>query len=442
MKTKNNMFLICIMFLILFLGIIFGGIIQENFRIKYRINIYRIFSFSNSEPFGEWGNSRTTGGGVSKKINLQNEINKLESIGYLSGSQAPSANENIIFYNKEKSYNGLNLWTSGHAPVAYLMDMNGKLLHTWMLNITDVWSRFKLLKGLGADEYFRRVHLFENGDLLVIFEGKGIVKINKDSKVIWEKQNGAHHDLFVNDSGQIYLLTRKAHIVEKVRSDMPILEDFITVLDENGNEIKKVSILKMFYNSDYASLLKSFRINERANRDIFHTNTIEMLDGAFSNKANWLQKGNVLLSILGMSMLCVVNLEQEKVVWAQTGFWYAQHEPVLLDNGNMLLFDNQGISKDNARVVEYNPFTLSVEWSYAGTKDIPLHSWKLGSSARLKNGNTLISETIHGRVLELTSDKKIVWEFINPNKAGENEEFVAYIPELIRLDPDFPTDWL
>ena len=37
-----------------------------------------------------------------------------------------------------------------------------------------------------------------------------------------------------------------------------------------------------------------------------------------------------------------------------------------------------------------------------------------GCVDRLPNGNTLITETAKGHFLEVTPDKKVVWEYINP----------------------------
>ena len=65
-----------------------------------------------------------------------------------------------------------------------------------------------------------------------------------------------------------------------------------------------------------------------------------------------------------------------------------------------------------------------------------------GSSERLPNGNTLISESNRGRAIEVTPDKQIVWEFINPHRAGENNELIATLFEVVRLDPRFPLDWV
>ncbi len=34
-----------------------------------------------------------------------------------------------------------------------------------------------------------------------------------------------------------------------------------------------------------------------------------------------------------------------------------------------------------------------------------------------------------------------MWEFISPHRAGENNELIAALYEMIRLSLDFPVDW-
>ena len=67
--------------------------------------------------------------------------------------------------------------------------------------------------------------------------------------------------------------------------------------------------------------------------------------------------------------------------------------------------------------------------------------WPCGVE-RLSNGNTLITESDPGRAFEVTAEKQIVWEYINPHRAGENNENIATLLEVVRLNRDFPTDWL
>jgi hypothetical protein len=85
---------------------------------------------------------------------------------------------------------------------------------------------------------------------------------------------------------------------------------------------------------------------------------------------------------------------------------------------------------------------LFIHWFYRGDRENPFYSETCGSCQRLDNGNTLITESDSGRAFEVTRDKKIVWEFINPNRVGNSNELIAALFEVIRLKRDFPTDWL
>ena len=62
------------------------------------------------------------------------------------------------------------------------------------------------------------------------------------------------------------------------------------------------------------------------------------------------------------------GLGQQTVIWAITGMWKFQHEPRLLDNGNILLFDNMG-NAGMSRIVEFDPLTQKVVWTYKGDSE-------------------------------------------------------------------------
>lgn len=363
-------------------------------------------------------------------------IKQLESIGYLSGSKPAPQKKNVTIYNKDRAYNGLNLFASGHLPEAILMDMQGNTIHTWSYDFRRIWPRYKTASN--KSDFWRHVHLYENGDLLAIFEGIGLIKIDKNSNLLWVFSGKAHHDLAVNQNGNIYVLTRKAAINKRYNKEKPILEDFVSVLEPNGGkEIKRISILKSLENSSYSPIL--YKMKKAG--DILHTNTIEILDGKLEHKSTAFKKGNLLLSILYLDTICVLDMQAEKVVWALQGLWRRQHHPKVLQNGNILLFDNKG-HNGRSKVIEFDPFSQNIIWVYADSKETPLYTYDCGYSERLPNGNTLITESNRGRAFEVAYDKTIVWEFVNPHRAGKNNEFIATLFEVNRLSPDFPLDWL
>ena len=142
-----------------------------------------------------------------------------------------------------------------------------------------------------------------------------------------------------------------------------------------------------------------------------------------------------MVSMLYLNSIFIIDIDSEKMVWALgSGMWKRQHQPTLLDNGNILIFDNH-FTGNSSQVIEFEPFSQEIVWYYRGNDNEQFFSRTCGSNQRLPNGNTLITETDFGRVFEVTQDKEIVWEFISPYRAGEKNELIATIPEMIRVDP-------
>ena len=79
--------------------------------------------------------------------------------------------------------------------------------------------------------------------------------------------------------------------------------------------------------------------------------------------------------------------------------------------GNILVLDNGSVvHKGESYILEINPTSKKVEWVYDAGKDFWTGS--RGSTQRLANGNTLISEDNTGRIFEVTyNTKEIVWEY-------------------------------
>jgi outer membrane protein assembly factor BamB len=146
----------------------------------------------------------------------------------------------------------------------------------------------------------------------------------------------------------------------------------------------------------------------------------------------------VLVSMRELGAIGLLDLDREVFTWALRGSWLGQHDPDLLPNGNMLLFDNYGHygAGGISRVIEFDPTTLEIVWSYTGDEAHPLTSKLRSDQERLANGNTLITESDGGRLLEVTRDGEIVWEYVNPVRGGDADEFIPVVSSGQRIDPN------
>lgn len=123
--------------------------------------------------------------------------------------------------------------------------------------------------------------------------------------------------------------------------------------------------------------------------------------------------------------------------------------------GNILVYDNGGWAgygapnpnsrmglkdthRDYSRVLEINPITLQIIWQYGPEEAglmVPfnsnnLYSPLISSAQRLPNGNTFITIGMGGRLIEVTRDCELVWEYLSPYFYGAypslNEVYRAY----------------
>ena len=76
---------------------------------------------------------------------------------------------------------------------------------------------------------------------------------------------------------------------------------------------------------------------------------------------------------------------------------------------------------------------------------ISFYSYHISGCERLANGNTLIAEGAPGRIFEVTRDKEIVWEYINPftsEKGVDPSASPGIYPNAVvrahRYSPDYP----
>jgi len=152
--------------------------------------------------------------------------------------------------------------------------------------------------------------------------------------------------------------------------------------------------------------------------------------------------GWFLVSFLYLGVIAVIDLDRESVVWARSGPWKMQHEPMLLDNGMMLVFDNMGGGEGVSRVLEFDPISMRPRWMFSGSEAAPFYSASCGAVQRLASGNNLITESDAGRAIEVTPTNEIVWEFLSPHRTGKGGELVATLFELIRLPADACSSWL
>jgi hypothetical protein len=320
---------------------------------------------------------------------------------------------------------------------AWLVDAAGKRLHTWRARFSEVFPKPEHLLYQAGDQAiaWHGMHLYPNGDLLFNFQdnnfpfGSGLVKIDKDSKVLWTLARNTHHDVWVDpDDGTIWVPAQ--HYRPEGLPGFPHLrpwyyEDTVLEVAPDGTVRDEISILGGL-KEDQGLLSIAYALQtEVAATDPLHLNSAEPLPAAWADRFPGLSAGDLLVSLRNLNMLVVFDRATRKPKRVFAGPFVRQHDGDFLPNGHLMVYDNLGGDPacGGARVLEIDPADMAVVWKYDGCRDPDgFASLTRGVQEVLANGNVLTIEAHGGRVLEVTHDPepKPVWEYFNVVGTGDD----------------------
>ncbi len=337
------------------------------------------------------------------------EVEKLlTALPYVSGTFDPQSEQTgTLVDQRDKAFDGLNFYGSRTEDRGFLIDMDGKVIHEW------IFPSFR----------WQHLELLPNGDVLAVKNGKHLIRVNKKSELLWKYPADFHHDVWVYE-GDIYALISEPRLMPEMHPTVNIRDDLLIILSADGELKEKVSFMDVLMSSPHAYLLPSVshldfteKIEEQGavNLDVLHVNSVQVFDGRLAEKSELFRKGNILTSIKHINSIAILDGTTREVLW----LWgptnlILQHHPVLLDNGNIMVFSN---GNKHSKIIELNPLDFKIVWLYENPGEFFTRT--RGSNQRLPNGNTLITESDTGYVFEVTEEGELVWEFANPSVNSE-----------------------
>jgi len=391
---------------------------------------------AGDRPPGFWNVERPTPGSPEGAPETEGpsaeERARLASLPYLSGRAPATAHgaRGVVRFLRGRAFEGINLYNSGHAPEAILMDMEGHPLHRWRYPFERA---FPGVSPTSDTAFFRRVKLLPNGVLAALYQTGGLVFLDRRSHLLGRCRGNFYNDFWLGDDGTGWTL---AKTVASADGDAETLDDFLVELrvTDGGRqceEVRRFSITRAFADTPFAPKLQPMA----AAGDVLHSNTVARIERHPPGSLPAFAEGNLLISLRQVDLVAVVDPAKQRVVWAQRGPWAGQHEPSLLADGHLLLFDNRGLGNLISRVLEVDPRSGEITWSWP-PKAGDLSSEIGGSCARLPNGDTLITSSVRGRAVEIDRRGEIVWEFLTPHRAGPDDSLIAMLFEVQRLPVD------
>jgi len=309
------------------------------------------------------------------------------------------------------------------SRTVYLIDLQGEVVHTWNMPYPPGLSGCLTERGT----------LFYNGrtseqSFLSRFPFKGGVVLEADwnGKVLWEVRHPDHHHhgiLLRNGNVLLHCMGEvPEEIARRVKGGMAEGN-----MQSGQYASRPVSEADKMY-SDYLAEVTP------AGHTVWEWRTWEYLDPvadgiaevqaprtlwAQGNSVEELPEGDILASYRPTSTVIRISRKTGKIVWKLGPPTVAgQHAPTLLENGNILIFDNGPHRLDDSvpysRAIEVDPATNAIVWKYQDKPAWNFFSPRMGCAQRLPNGNTLITESSFGRFFEVTKEGEIVWEYVNP----------------------------
>jgi outer membrane protein assembly factor BamB len=292
----------------------------------------------------------------------------------------------------------------------WLMDMEGRIVHRWPVD--NLPGNYGVLRNDGTLIFAGRLM----PPPIPEFAGNGgrLVEYDWDGNKVWEHIEPYHSHCFAPLRNGNLLISKwdqvPAEIARRVRGGQPGTE-------RNGNEMWSEALQEI----------------DRSGRVVWEWRSAEHLDpetdaiGPLHPRDRWtnlnaleeLPDGRILVSYRCINTIAIINRTSGEFDWKWgPGILAGQHNPTLLANGNILVFDNGAhrayTTVDYSRVIEVDPTTEEIVWEYKANPVFDFNSFICSGAQRLPNGNTLICSTNQGLIFEVTPEGDSVWEFHSP----------------------------
>jgi hypothetical protein len=301
----------------------------------------------------------------------------------------------------------LGLYT-GEGFSARLVDLRGSVVHEWRVGFREVWGERPPHVQMAADDSiieWHGTHLYPNGDLLLNFEGHlfpyggGLVRLDKDSRVVWKLARNTHHSVEVAEDGTIWVPAmnyRPDGMPELPGFESWFYEDTVLKVSPDGEVLDEISVPLAL--RSLPGLLPS----KYDGFDPTHVNDVAVLPAALQAGYPMLAAGELIVSVRNLNAIVAIDPARKAATWSLVG------HPDLLPNGHVLVFDNLGGDPacGRTRILELDPLSDAVAWQYDGCGGDRLDSEAKGVQQALPNGNVLITESYGGRMLEVTRDSR------------------------------------
>ena len=316
---------------------------------------------------------------------------------------------NVTNYNESFSQEGVTMMDFESLDFSGGLDKNG----------TPIWF-------VDRDEFAQKfifTQFLSNGNVVGFGPGVGY-EIDLDGHIIFETPNvnSLHHQFTKTNKDTYFFISATVEdqycpeeCNPNLPDEIPWQGDIFREFDQEGNEIWSWNTFDYYglteYNPYYVETYTgSYEMDWTHSNSVFYDNSSE----------------SVFVSSRNLSRITKIDYASKDLIWnmGQTDFmdeiyfeqdlnFSHQHSVQVLDNGNLLFFDNHHyLSPELSRCLEVSydesDYSAEIVWEHVLPAD--LFSGSRGECDRLENGNTLITAGRTGNTLEVTHENEVVWQ--------------------------------
>jgi len=276
----------------------------------------------------------------------------------------------VIAYVPDKAWTGTTLFADNHTPGRpriVEVNMLGEII--WEYLIPEDLSQYT---NPGLD-----VESLPGGNVLFVLPKNGVYEVDRDGNTVWS-----------------YLDRKVSHDVDRLPNGNTLVvwgggdtkdDPQVREISPSGETVWAWYARDQFGDSSYAD--------------------IEVGGWTHTNAATRLPNGNTLISLRNFHFIVEVDPEGTVLNVVGEGRLHDQHDPEILDNGNVLVANH---SSKGDFAVELDPATGMVVWT---SRSVSIRDARpLRDADRLPNGNTLLTGST--RIVEMTSTGEVVWELV------------------------------
>lgn len=334
-----------------------------------------------------------------------------------------------------------SLWKTGEdwKPGLRLVDADGRVLHAWRVDVEALVSSADSVRRSLKSARGRSVHgtyLFPDGEVLANIDYVGTVRLDACGEAEWALADGGHHSIARADDGTFWIpgstaLRPSGH---PVPGDS-VYRDVLLRVSPDGHVLDRIDVLDLLWDNGLEDrLVKADYVEPH---DPTHLNDIEPLPDSLAGGYPLFEAGDLLVSLRNPNLVMVVDPTARRVEWQATGPFLAQHDPDFLGRGWIGVFDNRRDGSDRGtllggtRIVAVRPGAGDERTLYRGPEPGSFYTDQMGKWQRLANGDLLLTEARAGRILEVTSGGRTVWEWLAP---AYDDDHVPEVSEGTRYD--------